>query len=129
VTPLPAPSATLAELYCKRTGCPPEKFSRRIFWRTLHWHALPLAPFLMVGGYFEADRSLIKACGGASRMREIRDEIREFSYHPQNSNWLHRRAKLRISTQRLGRLAETLLAANRPIAGGRLAGGSAHPRP
>lgn len=100
---------TFAETYCARTGCPPEKFSRSVFWRTLHWHAWPFAPFLLFGNYFESDRSLIAACGRTSRMREVIDEARDFPYHPQNRNWLHRRANLRISTRRLRDLAATYL--------------------
>lgn len=119
---------TFAELYCARTGCPPEKFSRRIFWRTLHWHVLPFAPFLLIGNYFDPDHSLIKSCGWASRMREIRDETRDFPYHAQNSGWLRRHAKLRISTQRLCRLAEPLLVANLPNATGWRAGDCRPPR-
>jgi len=101
---------TFAESYCARTGCPPEKFRRRILWRTLHWHALPFAPLLLLGGYFESDYSLISACGRASRMREIFDETRDFPYHPQNSSWLHRHANLRVSTRRLRQLAAPFLA-------------------
>ncbi|MDI1251185.1 MAG: hypothetical protein PSV13_20145 [Lacunisphaera sp.] len=101
---------TFAEAYCNRTGCPPENFSRSVFWRTLHWHALPFAPFLLLGDYFESDRSLIAACGRASRMREVYDETRDFPYNPQNSSWLHRHANLRVSTQRLRDLAALYLA-------------------
>jgi hypothetical protein len=101
--------ATFAEAYCTRTACPPDKFSQRIFWRTLHWHALPFAPFLLLGDYFESDRSLIAACGRASRMREVVDETWGFPYHPQNSSWLHRHANLRVSTRRLRDLAATYL--------------------
>ena len=102
---------TFAESYCARTGCPPEEFSRRIFWRTLHWHAWPFAPLLLLGDYFESDRSLINACGRASRMREVFDEARDFSYNPQNRSWLHRRANLRVSTRRLRDLAAHYLTA------------------
>lgn len=101
---------TFAEAYCNRTGCPPDKCSRRIFWRTLHWHALPFAPLLLLGDYFESDYNLISACGRASRMQEIRDEARDFPYHPQNSSWLHRHANLRVLTRRLRDLADTYLA-------------------
>lgn len=101
---------TFAEAYCTCTGCPPDKFSQRIFWRTLHWHALPLAPFLLLGDYFESDRGLIAACGRASRMHEVFDEVRDFPYHPQNSSWLHRHANLRVSTRRLRDLAAHYLA-------------------
>jgi len=101
--------ATFAEAYCTHTGCPPDKFSQRIFWRTLHWHALPLAPFLLLGDYFESDRSLINACGRASRMHEVFDEARDFPYNPQNSSWLHRHANLRVSTRRLRDLAARYL--------------------
>jgi len=54
---------TFAELYCAKNGCAPRQFRRRVFWRTLHWHAWPLAPLLLLGGYFTADDELISVCG------------------------------------------------------------------
>jgi len=102
--------ATFAELYCAKTGCAPQEFRQRIFWRTLHRHAVLLAPLLLVSDYFDSDRSLIDACAGATRMRQINEEIRNHPVYPRHGQWLHRHANLRISTRRLHHLAAQYLA-------------------
>ena len=96
---------TLEEAYCDRHRCAPAQFHRRVFWTTLHRHALPFAPLLLSGGYFAADDDLIAACGRARTMREIREELTDHRYHPQNTGWLRQRLAVRISTHRLARLA------------------------
>jgi len=108
--PAPAAKATLAELYCARHHCPPAQFRRRIFWRTLHRHAVPFAPLLLLGDYFKSDRALIDACARTTGMRQVHEETRDQPVHPYHGLWLHRRAKLRISTQRLRRLAASCFA-------------------
>jgi hypothetical protein len=100
--------ATFAELYSRETGCPPEKAARRIFWRTLHWHAVPFAPLLLFGAYFDSDHELIRGCLRASSMRQVSDEIRSHRGPPQRGRWLHRQARMRVSTQRIRRLAAGL---------------------
>ena len=102
--------ATFAQLYCAQTGCAPHKFRQRIFWRTLHWHAVPLAPLLLISDYFESDRDLIDACSHATHMQQIHEEIRDHPVNPHHGRWLHRYARVRISTRRLRRLAARYLA-------------------
>ncbi len=104
---------TFAELYCARTGCSPHQFQQRIFWRTLHWYALPLAPLILISDYFASDYDLIDACSRATRMKEIYQELHERRTYPRHSNWLRRHTRLRISTRRLDRLAARYL--GRPI--------------
>lgn len=107
VAPTPAAPAVknFETVYCERHGCSPARFRRQVFWATLHWHALPVAPFLLVSDYFAPDRDLIAACGRARSMAEIREELDEYRYHPLNSGWLRKKLALRISTHRLRRLA------------------------
>ncbi len=100
---------TLAELYCRQEGCPPGRFRRRIFWRVLHWHALPFAPLLLLAGYFKADRDLIDACGRATRLDQVYDEIGDHPFNPRNQGWLRREAKCRVSLRRLGAIARDYL--------------------
>ena len=100
---------TFAELYCAQVGCGPQEFRRKIFWRVLHRHAIPVAPLLLPGRYFASDCALIDACGRATRLDQIYEEVREYPFDPQNRRWLRRRAKIRISTQRLVRVAEQCL--------------------
>ncbi len=101
--------ATLAELYCVKTGCAPRWFRPRIFWRTLHWHALPFAPLLLLGDYFTADLGLIDTCGRATRRSQIHEAIRDHPFEPRNQGWLRRRVKFRVSLRRLGQLADDYL--------------------
>ena len=108
---------TFAELYCARNSCSPHEFQRRVFWRTLHWHAVLLAPLLMISDYFESDQELIEACARATRMKQIHEEIRDKPVHLNRGHWLHRHANLRISTRRLRRLAARYLAKSRSPAG------------
>lgn len=105
--------STFTELYCARNGCAPHEFRQRIFWRTLHWHAVPLAPLFLIGNYFKSDHRLIDACARATRLHQISEEIHDRPFHRQIGAWLHRHAKLRISTRRLRQLAECYLP-NRP---------------
>jgi len=58
---------TLQELFIARHGCTPRQFRRRVFWRSLHWQALFLAPLLLPARHFSADFELIGACGARAR--------------------------------------------------------------
>ena len=100
---------TLAERYRARHRCAPDEVQREIFWRTLHRHALPLAP-LLGARYFESDRSLIDACARATSLEQVRDEIHIHPLHTHHGRWLHRHARIRISTLRLQRLASQCFA-------------------
>jgi len=100
---------TFAEQYCARHGCTPGEFSRRIFWQTLHRHAVPLAP-LLGRRYFESDRNLLEACARATDLQQVRDEIHIHPVHAHHGPWLHRHARLRISRRRLLALAREYLA-------------------
>lgn len=104
-------TATLAERYCTATGCKPAHFRWRIFWLTLHRPALPLAPLLLFGNHFKADWELIEACGRATRLAQVHEEIGDHPTHPRNRGWLRRRAKFRISLHRLTRIAQAYLPA------------------
>ncbi|SDS12751.1 hypothetical protein [Opitutus sp. GAS368] len=104
---------TFAERYCAQNLCGPSEFPRKIFWQVLHRHAVPLAP-LLGRNYFESDRSLIQACACATSLQQIQVEIQIHPVHAHHGNWLHRHAKLRISTQRLRQLAARCFAEPAP---------------
>ncbi len=100
---------TWEESYCERHRCTPLQFRQRVFWRTLHWHALPLAPFLLPTGFFAEDLELIGACGQVRGMRELREELKEFRFRRVSESWLRRAMAIRVSTERLRRLARDYL--------------------
>src|SRR5262245_32810258 len=94
-------STTWEASYCARHGCTARQFRRRLFWESLHRHALPLAPVLLLGPHFTADLELIDGCARAASMRQVREEIEDHHYHPLNRGWLREALALRISTHRL----------------------------
>ncbi len=100
---------TFAEIYCERHRCNVQQFRRRVFWRTLHRHAVFVAPVLLLGSHFVADEELIAACGMVRSMHAIREEIEDHRYHPLNRGWLRSMFAVRVSTHRLRRLAREYL--------------------
>ena len=102
---------TFEEAFCKEHRCDPERFRRKVFWRTLPRHAWPFVPFL--GGFnsrfFTADRELLSGVSRAENMNRVRDEILDYFMDSQNRGWLHNVANIRVSTHRLKRLAKEYL--------------------
>jgi hypothetical protein len=107
---------TFADLYCARNRCAPPAFKRAIFWRTLRWPALPLAPVLLAGGYFDSAGGLIDACARATCMEQIQAELETRPTHAQHGRWLQRHARLWMSTRRLRQLAACYLMNAKPEA-------------
>ena len=96
---------TFEEVFVERHGCTLVQFRRRVFWRTLHWHALFLAPLFLLSRHFRADFDLIATCGRVRSMDFLREEIEAYRDDPRNSGWLRRRAKIRISARKLLKFA------------------------
>ena len=103
---------TFRENYCAANGCSGEEFTSRVFWRCLHRHALVVAPLVAAfqADYFEADREFIVQAGRARTMKELNEEIRDFMHDARNLRWWRTRAQVRVSTQRLRRVARRHLA-------------------
>lgn len=112
---------TFGELFCEAYHIDHDEFSRKVFWQCLYRHALPLVPFW--GGfhadYFAADHELILSAGRAASIRQVREEVADYFQYPNNHGWLRKRARIRISTKRLVRLARRYLTTgdSRPPAG------------
>jgi len=104
-----ASGKTLEELFSAHPGCPLEQFRKRMFWRTLHTHALILAPPLLLSRYFAPDFQLISSCGRARSMDVLLEEIQAYRENPLTADWLRRRAKVRISTRKLQKVARAYL--------------------
>lgn len=110
---LPARVTTFQEKYCAARGCRSEEFIPQLLWRSLHRHALLVAPVVvtMRQDLFAVDRELIALVGRVRTMRELDEELRDFRYDPRNRHWWRTRVRLRISTRRLRRIAGGYLAA------------------
>jgi hypothetical protein len=104
---------TFEEKFCEVSGCSREDFSRKIFWKCLHRHALLLAPIILVfrSDYFAPDRELIAHLRRAEKMNDVWEEVRQYFVSPKYHGWLRRRANIRISARRLIELARDYLPA------------------
>jgi|HubBroStandDraft_5_1064220.scaffolds.fasta_scaffold585573_2 hypothetical protein len=102
---------TFEEYFCEANKCAPENFSRQIFWRCLHRHALPVAPFILIfrPRYFDADRELIAEIRKAVRMNQVWEEVREYFINPKHVGWFRRKANIRLSARRVIHLAREYL--------------------
>ena len=100
--------ATFEQAYCQRHGCSPAQFTEQVFWRCLPPLARLALPSLIAMFnpiYFSPDHELIQAAGRADNMSQIDHQIMEFQDDSRNDDWWRRRARVRISTRRLRRLA------------------------
>lgn len=114
---------TFAETYCAGHRCAPRTFTWQAFWRCLHPCAVPVAPLALwlFPQHFETDWELIRRAARCSSLRQVDEEIRDFVADPANRSWWRRVARIRLSTQRVRRLARCYLPAGiRPPPGPRL---------
>lgn len=114
----PTAMNSLLRRYCEKNGCSEASFYRKVFWECLHRRALVVAPFF--GGwksnYFAADRALIAEIARAERMSQVAEDIGAFALEPDNTRWLRKTARIRVSGRRVQRLAKRYLLATAPSA-------------
>jgi len=105
---------TLAEIYCTEHRCAAARFDRRLFWRCLHRSALPIAPLALWlwPDRFQPDWELIRSAARCSSLRELDEEIRDFTTNSANQHWWRRVARLRLSTRRVRQVARLHLPAS-----------------
>ncbi len=110
---IPSDVTNFRDNFCTARGCGSEEFASEIFWRCRHRHAVALAPVVMVlqPDYFSPDRDLIAHLGRVWTMRELDAELRDFMHDARNQPWWRMRGRVRLSTQRLRRIARPHLAA------------------
>jgi len=95
---------SVAARYCSFTGIPPERFERRVLFRSLTLQAQLLFPFLrLLPGFFSADLELIRDVGRATHLRDFAIDAADFMQHPDNSRPLRRLFRLRVSSRKLRR--------------------------
>jgi len=102
------------ERFCAAHRCREDEFVEKVFWQCIYPHAIGLVPFL--GGWrsehFSADRDLIAGAGSATRMEQVREEVRDFIMSRDNRGALRQHLRIRVSAKRLLRLAGPLLSAS-----------------
>ncbi|MCB1128358.1 MAG: hypothetical protein KDM81_17825 [Verrucomicrobiae bacterium] len=104
-------SRSFKEAYCERYRCSPGRFVIRVFKKGLYRRARLIGPILMVFSprLFQLDIDLINELGGARNWGDFNAII---SNHVQSSHlrsgFLRNALKLRVSCQRLKRIATKL---------------------
>ena len=99
------------EAFCDQTGCSPEEFEIRVFWRCLHRRALPLSALIYRANrsFFELDFRTIRQLGVAKSFEEFGEEVNSFrSDNRRHGGFLRRRLRVRISGRRLMKLISAL---------------------
>ena len=101
---------------CEKFQCSFEDFDRRVFWKCLYRHALPLAAFLLWAKreFFQPDLELIHSLATTTTFSEVRAEAC-FIRHDQRmqAGFLRGTLRIRISGRRLAVLAGSTLAPER----------------
>jgi len=101
---------TFSELFCEKQGVAEKDFERVVLRRTLHRAARILFPLLNLDRtYFTADREFIRCVGRISRLGQFDSEAQDFAMDSNNTGFLRRRLKLRVSRERLARLVRQTL--------------------
>lgn len=99
--------ATFRDAVCRRFGIAPERYEREVFLRCvfpavgwlarLVWRVRP--------GYFRRDRELIESVAECTSLSEVRAELNRFRSYNRPRGFGRRILHLRVSGQRLIRLA------------------------
>jgi hypothetical protein len=102
----------IASLYCNKYGVRPEQFVTSVFWRTLYARTwlFGLFIFLMAPGTFESDKDFIKQVGFVQTMQEYQEVENCFRRGFSHQSSLRSSLRLRVSTRRVRRIVQELLA-------------------
>jgi len=110
LTNLPSPVKTFEDQFCAAHAVAPEDYVDAVLKQSLHPLARWLRPVLVLApGHFAADRNFIKGVGRISRLEDFDGEVRDYLIDPDNSGFLRRTLKLRVSVTRLSRIVRDVL--------------------
>lgn len=104
---------TLRETFCQHHKCAPADFERKVFWRCLYRHAVPLASVLRAldPAFFEEDATMIRQVGFATDLREVDASLKDYHYvNHARRHWLRTGLRIRVSGRRVRHLAEQVFA-------------------
>jgi len=100
--------------FCEKCQCSMADFDKRVFWKCLYRHALPLAAFLFWTNreFFQPDLELIRSLASTTTFSEVKTEA-NFIRHDQRmqGGFLRGTLRIRISGRRLAELACSTLSA------------------
>jgi len=94
-------------LYAEYAHCAPEEFEKRVFWRTMYLHAIPIAWLirLIYPPYFRLDLETIDRVAQTYDAREYAHDLDRFRFLSSQAHSLMRSMLLiRISGRKLVRL-------------------------
>jgi hypothetical protein len=103
---------TFKAAFCEMYQCPPDRFTRAVFWRCLYPQAVPVAALFcfFVPVLFAADLRLIAAIGELRQIRDLNAEVARFSSDLRlNQQAIGRALCLRVSGRKLLKLAGFVL--------------------
>ena len=112
--PPPAPAnpsrASFQELYCERFQCSPEQFAEDVLWRCVYPQAEFLARSLwrIDRGFFATDLHLLEEVAGLTDNESVVSEINDTRYRFKPRGLLRGKLRVRVSSQRLLKLANDL---------------------
>lgn len=97
--------------YCMRYACVPASFERRMLWGCMHQRAILLARliYMVYPGFFKKDLDVIREMGKAMRAADVEELLKAFRELNESRGLLRRKLQLRVSGQKLMRLASELL--------------------
>jgi hypothetical protein len=99
---------TFKEAFCERFNCPPEQYERRLFWRCLYRHALPLAALIhwldteFYRDVFREDFDFIREIGTVKDEDVFQVELdRFYGRNVRDKGWIRGTLLVRVSGKRL----------------------------
>lgn len=113
---------TFKEAFCERYRCPSDQYLRRAFRKCLYRRAALLAPIIMAvsPAFFQVDMDVIERIGSARSWRELHAELKAFSINSRlRTRPLRSQFRLRVSGNRICKLAEVLFGPQKSSSGGR----------
>ncbi len=112
---------TFKEAFCERYHCPSDQYLRRAFRKCLYRRAVLLAPIIMAvsPAFFQVDMDVIERIGSARSWRELHAELKAFSINSRlRTRPLRSQFRLRVSGNRICKLAELLFGPQKSSSGG-----------
>lgn len=98
---------TFRDAVCERCGIPPDRYQAEVFWRCVFPATRPLVRLLwwLHPAYFRQDLELIESVAECTSLPEFRSELNSFRFYYRPRGVGRRLLHLRVSGQRLLKLA------------------------